>query len=220
MTVRVLIVDDQEMIRVGLRTILDRQDGLEVAGEAGDGLEALKMLDRDPVDVVLMDIRMPGIDGVEATRRIRLALPAERVRILVLTTFEHDQTVLAALRAGANGYLSKAAGPAELVQAIQEVADGGGALSAKAAAALIEHVADQPAVIVDDELAARFQALTPRERDIVIAVAQGIDNEAIATALFISAFTVKTHANRAMNKVGARDRAQLVAFAYRAGLTA
>ena len=215
---RILIVDDQEMIRVGLRTILEAQPHYEVVAALGDGLQAITFLEDHPVDVVLMDIRMPGIDGVEATRRIRQTHPAEQTRIVILTTFEQDETVIAALRSGANGFLGKSVGPAELVAGIDEVAAGGGALSAAATAALIGHVSEQPAVSVDKEIAMRFTALTPRERDVVLAVASGLDNNAIAAEMFVSPFTVKTHANRAMAKVGARDRAQLVAFAYQAGL--
>jgi DNA-binding NarL/FixJ family response regulator len=214
----ILIVDDQEMIRVGLKAILQTHPDFDVVGDVGDGLSAVRFLRDQPVDVILMDIRMPGVDGVEATRRIRQTHPAEQTRIIILTTFEQDETVLAALRAGANGFLSKAVGPTELVAGIDEVAAGGGALSAAAAAALIGHVSDQPAVTVDAAMATRFDALTPRERDVVVAIASGMDNSQIAAEMFVSPYTVKTHANRAMTKVGARDRAQLVAFAYRAGL--
>ncbi|ALE05748.1 LuxR family transcriptional regulator [Arthrobacter sp. ERGS1:01] len=217
--IRVLIVDDQEMIRVGLRAILAAQPNITVAGEAGDGLEAVRLLGELDVDVVLMDIRMPGVDGVEATRRIRQLFPAERVRIIVLTTFEHDETVFAALRAGANGFLSKGVGPAELAAGIEDVAAGGGALSATAAAALIGRVTDERQPEVDAVLADRFSALTPKEREVVLAIASGLSNQQIAEAMFLSPYTVKTHANRAMTKVMARDRAQLVAFAYRAGLS-
>jgi DNA-binding NarL/FixJ family response regulator len=214
----VLIVDDQEMIRVGLRAILDAQPDLEVVGEAGDGLQAVRLLADRAVDVVLMDIRMPGIDGVEATRRIRERWPSKTVKIVVLTTFDQDGSVLAALRAGANGFLSKGVGPADLAAGIQEVMAGGGALSAAAAAALIDHVHDQPAVAVNPELVKVFTRLTVREREIVVAVAVGRSNAEIAAELYVSPYTVKTHANRAMTKVGARDRAQLVAYAYQAGL--
>ena len=216
--IRVLIVDDQEMIRVGLRAILEAQPNITVAAEAGDGLEAVRLLGELDVDVVLMDIRMPGVDGVEATRRIRQSIPAERVRIIILTTFDHDETVFAALRAGANGFLSKGVGPAELAAGIEEVAAGGGALSAAAAAALIGRVAEERQADVDPALADLFSALTPKERDVVIAIATGQSNQQIAETMFVSPYTVKTHANRAMTKVGARDRAQLVAYAYRAGL--
>ncbi|WIB15518.1 response regulator transcription factor [Curtobacterium sp. MCPF17_050] len=214
----ILLVDDQAMIRVGLRTILDSQDDLTVVGEAGDGFEALEALRTTPVDVVLLDIRMPGIDGVETTRRIRTTLTAEQTRIIILTTFEHDDIVVAALRAGANGFLGKTVGPSELVAGIREVVLGGGALSAAAQAAVISQVAAQPARTADPDVLARLDALTPRERDVVVAIAHGADNEEIGRTMFVSPFTVKTHANRAMAKLGARDRAQLVSLAYRAGL--
>jgi DNA-binding NarL/FixJ family response regulator len=165
-----------------------------------------------------MDIRMPGVDGVEATRRIRTFASADEVKILVLTTFDHDATVLAALEAGANGFLSKGVGPAALISAVNDVAVGGGALSSAAAASVIEHVADGSRRVIDSDLAELFRALTPRERDVVIAASAGKSNAEIATEMFVSPYTVKTHANRAMTKVGARDRAQLIAFAYRSGL--
>lgn len=215
---RVLLVDDQAMIRVGLRTILDASPGFDVVGDVGDGLAALAFLAAEPVDLVLMDIRMPGIDGVETTRRIRETIPAEQTRIVVLTTFEQDATVLSALRAGANGFLGKGVGPTALVDGLSEVLAGGGTLSAAASAALIGHVATTPESTVDEATARRFDALTSRERDVVIAIAAGKDNDAIAAEFFVSPFTVKTHASRAMIKVGARDRAQLVALAYQAGL--
>ncbi|WP_236778985.1 response regulator transcription factor [Agromyces seonyuensis] len=212
-----MLVDDQEMIRTGLRTILDATDDLEVVAEAADGIEAIQRLDPAAVDVVLMDLRMPGIDGVETTRRIRARHSPDAIRILVLTTFEEDHNVLAALRAGANGFLSKGVGPAELATGIREVAEGGGALSAAAAAVLIDNVAEERAPVVDAGMVDRFEALTARERDVVRAIVTGLDNAQIAAQLFVSPYTVKTHANRAMAKVGARDRAQLVVFAVRAG---
>jgi DNA-binding NarL/FixJ family response regulator len=216
--IRVMIVDDQEMIRVGLRTMLEAHPDVEVAAEAGDGLLALRLLETTPVDVVLMDIRMPGIDGVETTRRIRRAHPAEEVRIVVLTTFDHDENVFAALRAGANGFLGKGVGPAELATGILEVAAGGGALTPAATAALIDHVARDAGARPEPAIARLFETLTPREREIVAAVVSGLDNAGIAALLSVSPFTVKTHANRAMTKVGARDRAQLVSLAFRAGI--
>lgn len=216
--INVMLVDDQEMIRAGLRSILGTQDELDVVCEASDGMDVARLVAENAVDVVLMDLRMPGIDGVEATRRIRAEHPAEKVRVIVLTTFDEEKNVLAALRAGANGFLSKGVGPAELAESIREVAAGGGALSAAAAAALIENVAEERTPVVDDSMVDRFSALTPRERDVVTAIASGLDNAQIAAQMFVSPFTVKTHANRAMAKVGARDRAQLVTFAYRAGL--
>jgi DNA-binding NarL/FixJ family response regulator len=217
--IRVMLVDDQEMIRTGLRSIIGAHPELEVVAEAGDGLAVLRQLDDAQPDVVLMDLRMPGIDGVEATRRIRLTRPAEQLRILVLTTFDQDENVLQALRAGADGFLSKGAGPTELTDAILAVAAGDRALSPSAVSAVVEHVVQQRAVDVDPALAARFAQLTPREREVVGAIASGLDNAEIAERFFLSPFTVKTHANRAMTKVGARDRGQLVAMAVRAGIT-
>ena len=216
--IKVMLVDDQEMIRVGLRTILDASPNIDVVADAPDGFTALKLLDTTPVDVVLMDLRMPGIDGVEVTRRIRSRFAAEQVRIIVLTTFDQDENVIAALRAGANGFLSKGVGPSELAAGIAEVADGGGALSAKAAAALISRVTAQTEAPIDQALAARFEYLTDREREIVVAAAQGLDNDAIAKRLFISQLTVKTHINRAMMKLDVHDRAALIALAYKAGI--
>ena len=216
--VRLLIADEQEMIRAGLRAILAAQPNIDVVADVSDGFQALDLVDQEPVDVVLMDIRMPGIDGVETTRRMRAKFTAEQLRVIVLTTFDNDANVIAALRAGANGFLSKGVGPADLAAGIHEVAGGGGALSAAASAALIGHVVEDKRPPIDDEMVERFTALTPRERDVVIAVASGLDNAQIATQMFLSPFTVKTHANRAMMKLGARDRAQLVTFAYRAGL--
>ena len=217
--IRVMLVDDQEMIRTGLRSIIGAHPELEVVAEAGDGLAVLRQLDDAQPDVVLMDLRMPGIDGVEATRRIRLTRPAEQLRILVLTTFDQDVNVLQALRAGADGFLSKGAGPTELTDAILAVAAGDRALSPSAVSAVVQHVVQQRAVDVDPALAARFAQLTPREREVVGAIASGLDNAEIAERFFLSPFTVKTHANRAMTKVGARDRGQLVAMAVRAGIT-
>ena len=216
--IKVMLVDDQEMIRVGLRTILEASGAIEVCADAPDGYAALKLLASTPADVVLMDLRMPGIDGVETTRRIRARFSPQQVRIIVLTTFDQDENVIAALRAGANGFLSKGVGPAELVAGITEVADGGGALSAKAAAALIDHVSAETEVPVDQSVVARFEYLTDREREIVKAAADGLDNDAIAKRLFISQLTVKTHINRAMTKLDVHDRAALLALAYKAGI--
>jgi DNA-binding NarL/FixJ family response regulator len=216
--IRVMLVDDQEMIRAGLRSIIGAHPELEVVAEAADGLAVLRDLETVEVDVVLMDIRMPGIDGVEATRRIRLTHPPEELRILVLTTFDQDENVLRALRAGADGFLSKGAGPAELTGAVLQVASGDRALSPGAVSAVVDHVVAQRAVTADPAVAARFTALTPREREVVGAIVSGLDNAQIAEQFFLSPFTVKTHANRAMAKVGARDRAQLVALAVRAGI--
>ncbi|GAB6903107.1 response regulator transcription factor [Kineosporia succinea] len=215
---RILIVDDQDEVRAGIRALLALDPALVVVGDLSDGLQVVPFLREHPVDLVLMDIRMPGIDGVEATRRIRAGHAGEQVRIIVLTTFDQDENVLAALRAGADGFLSKTVSPGELVAGIAEVVNGGGALSARAAAALIGHMAHNPPPAIDRELLDRFAVLTPREREMSILVARGLSNDEIAAQMFVSPFTVKTHVVRAMTKIGARDRAQLVSFAFRAGL--
>ena len=214
----VAIVDDQEMIRTGLRTIVEAHPELTVVDEGADGFAALRLVEAGGVDVLLLDLRMPGMDGVEVIRRLRRDHPADRPRILVLTTFDQDENVLTALKAGADGFLGKGAGPAELTAGIVQVAAGGHALSTGAVGALVGHVVEDRSVPDDPAMAARFAELTPREREVVHAVVAGMDNAAIAAMLFLSPFTVKTHANRAMTKVGARDRAQLVSFAVRAGM--
>ncbi|MDR1430563.1 MAG: response regulator transcription factor [Propionibacteriaceae bacterium] len=214
----VMLVDDQEMIRVGLRTNIDAHPGMAVVAEAGDGIAAVRALETLVPDVVLMDLRMPGIDGIEAIRRIRRNHPASQVRIMVLTTFDQDENVLAAIKAGANGFLSKGVGPADLAAAITEVCDGGGALSANAARAVIGHVADDNSIPVDPAAAKLLEFLTPRERDLLTEAVRGLDNRQIAQAHHISPLTVKTHINRAMMKLGVSDRAALIALSYRAGL--
>lgn len=216
--IRVMIVDDQEMIRAGLATIIGAHPDLVVAAQAADGFDALNQLKTAGVDVALMDLRMPGIDGVETIKRIRATRSPESLRILVLTTFDRDENVVNALRNGADGFLSKGASPGELTDAIVRVAGGGRALSPTAVNAVVEHVAEQKQVPADPQAQVRFAALTPREREIVQAIVSGADNAEIARALFLSPFTVKTHANRAMMKVGARDRGQLVSLAVRAGI--
>lgn len=217
MTIRVAIIDDQEMIRLGLRAILETQDDIEVVGEAADGLAGVQLADELACDVLLMDIRMPGIDGVEAIRRIRRKHSPEALRIIILTTYGHDENVLNGLRVGANGFLGKGIGPDELADGIREVAAGGGALSAAAAAAVIAHVSEQRDVVPDPQIKRRFDELTAREKEMVQAAVDGLDNAQIAEQFFLSPLTVKTHVNRAMSKVGARDRAQLVTLAFHAG---
>jgi DNA-binding NarL/FixJ family response regulator len=216
--IKVAIIDDQEMIRVGLGAVLSSFDDIAIVGVAADGIDALRVIDEVTPDVALMDIRMPGIDGVEATRRLRQTHSPQTLRILILTTFDNDRNVFAALQAGANGFLNKALSPDELVRGIREVHEGGGALSTAAAATLIAHASQVPPRAPDPDLADRFASLTAREREILEAVLRGERNEDIADHLFLSPYTVKTHVNRAMVKVGARDRAQLVVFAHRAGI--
>jgi DNA-binding NarL/FixJ family response regulator len=215
---RILIVDDQDDMRAGIRAMLQHDPSLVVVGDLSDALQVPGFLQDHQVDLILMDIRMPGIDGIEATRRIRKNYSAQEIRVIVLTTFDHDDIVLAALRAGANGFLSKIVTPAELIAGITEVVGGGGALSAAATSTLIGHLSHGPPPAIDKELLLRFGALTPRERNVVILVASGLSNQEIAAQMSVSPFTVKTHAVRAMTKVSARDRAQLVTFTFRAGL--
>ncbi|GAA3147031.1 response regulator transcription factor [Planomonospora alba] len=217
--VTVLLVDDQAMIRAGLVGILAGAAKVRVVAEAADGAEGVRLARRLRPDAVLMDLRMPVLDGVEATRRIRAEPELAGTRVLVLTTFDEDRDVMAALRAGADGFLSKGAEPEELLSALISVADGDVALSRKAARALVRRVSTEPALPAPDAvLLDRIAQLTARERDIVVAVALGKDNRAIAADLSISPFTVKTHLNRAMAKLDARDRAQIVVLVYRAGL--
>lgn len=219
MTFKVMLVDDQELIRAGLRTIINAHPRLAVTAEVSDGLAGLRMLRETPVDVVLMDLRMPGVDGVETTRRIRSEHGSRSPRILVLTTFDQDDNVMLALRAGADGFFSKGVGPTELTEGIVRVAEGGRVLSETAVDAVVGHVAEGSPKLVDPEAAAVFKYLTPRELEVVSQVVRGLDNSQIAEKLFLSPFTVKTHVNRAMTKVGARDRAHLVSLAVRAGMT-
>ena len=217
--VTVLLVDDQAMIRMGLIGILAGAPDIEVVGEAPDGAEGIRLVQRLRPDVVLMDLRMPVLDGVAATRRIRAEPELAATRVLVLTTFDGDRDVVAALQAGADGFLSKGAEPEELVAAVTAVAAGDVALSQTAARALVERVSTEPALPAPDAaLLERIAQLTPREHAIVVAAARGHDNDAIAAELLISPFTVKTHLNRAMAKLEARNRAQVVVLAFRAGL--
>jgi len=216
-TIRVLLADDQSLLRATFRLLLDAADGIEVVGEAATGAEALESTRADRADVVLMDIRMPDMDGIEATRLITADESLAGVRILVLTTFETDDLVVAALRAGASGYLGKGVEPATLLAAIRTVAAGESLLSPAATTALIQRFLGQPAARTD-ALLPIVSDLTAREREITTLVATGLSNEEIADRLFISPSTAKTHVNRAMMKVGARDRAQLVVFAYENGL--
>ncbi len=219
MTVRVVLADDQALLRATFRLLLDSEPDLEVVAEAGTGAGAVTAARDTRADVVLMDIRMPDMDGIEATRRITGDEALAGVKILILTTYETDDLVVAALRAGASGYLGKGTEPALLLDAIRTVAAGESLLSPAATTALIGRFltrADPP----PGRLTAGLSELTAREREIATLVGTGLSNEEIAGRLFISPATAKTHVNRAMMKVGARDRAQLVVFAYEAGLVA
>jgi DNA-binding NarL/FixJ family response regulator len=215
--IRVLIVDDQDLIRFGLRTLLENEDGLAYAGEAADGLAAVAEATRTKPDVVLMDIRMPGIDGIEATRRIVASPELDDTRIIVLTTFELDEYVFDALRHGASGFLLKDTKPDELVAAIKLVAAGGALLSPSVTRRVISEFAAGPSRAVKPH--PQLGTLTQRELEIVGLVGQGLTNDEIAGQLVVSPATARTHVSRAMIKLGARDRAQLVVFAYQSGLT-
>ena len=217
MTIRVVLADDQALLRGTFRLLLDSEPDMEVVAEAGTGAEAIARARDTQADLVLMDIRMPNMDGIEATRRITGDEALARVKILVLTTYETDDLVVAALRAGASGYLGKGTEPAVLLDAIRTVALGESLLSPAATTALIGRFLTRPDP-PQGRLAAGLSELTAREREITTLVGVGLSNEEIADKLFISPATAKTHVNRAMMKVGARDRAQLVVFAYETGL--
>lgn len=212
----VLIVDDQELVRLGLRVLLEETVGLTRAGEAADGLAAVQEAIRARPDVVLMDIRMPGIDGLEATRRIVAHPDLAHTRVIVLTTFELDEYVFEALRHGASGFLLKNTPPADLVEAIRTVADGGALLAPTVTRTLIREFARQAPRRATPH--PRLELLTEREREVVALAAEGLNNQEIAERLVVSPATARTHVSRAMIKLGARDRAQLVVFAYQSGL--
>lgn len=210
--VRVVLADDQSLIRAGLRGVLESEPGFTVVGEAADGAAAVRAARAADVDVVLMDPRLPGMDGIEVTRQLT-ADPG--VAVLVLTTFETDEDVLRALAAGARGYLGKDTDPEDLLVAIRVVARGGTLLSPRAARALIARAITP--VALDPRAAGALATLTTREREIGGLAARGLTNDEIAGQLRISPFTVKTHINRAMTKLGARDRAALVIALYAGG---
>lgn len=217
MTVKVLIVDDQALVRGGFRVLVDSAPDLEVVGEASDGAEAIALARELEPDVILMDIRMPGMDGLEATRLLLSERAAsDAPRVLVLTTFDADEYVYEALRSGASGFLLKDTEPVQLLDAVRIVAKGDALLAPSVTRRLIREFASRPEVrkAHPDELS----ALTERELEVMSLVAQGLSNDEIAGKLFISPTTAKTHVSRVMMKLGARDRAQLVVTAYETGL--
>jgi DNA-binding NarL/FixJ family response regulator len=216
--ISVLLADDQPLLRRGFRMILEAEDGVTVAGEAGDGAEAVELAGRVRPDVVLMDIRMPGTDGIEATRRITAAEPG--VRVLVLTTFDLDEYAFGALQAGASGFLLKDVRPHELVAAVRTVASGDAVVSPRVTRRLLEEYAQQLPVADAHPLERypQLASLTEREREVLEVVAQGLSNTEIATSLFVSETTVKSHVGRILAKLGLRDRVQIVVLAYESGL--
>lgn len=214
--VRAVVVDDQAMIRAGFSALLSAQDGIEVVGQAADGEEAVRVVAHERPDVVLMDVRMPVLDGLEATRRIVAAGLDPAPRVLVLTTFDVDDYVFSALQAGASGFLLKDATPEALVDAVRAVAAGDSLLSPVITRRLIEHfvstrqrAAHAPAAVAD---------LTPREREVLVCIARGLSNSEIAAELFIAEQTTKTHVSRILTKLGLRDRVQAVVLGYEIGL--
>jgi DNA-binding NarL/FixJ family response regulator len=215
---RVLLADDQALVRAGFRALLSVQPDIEVAGEAADGVEAVELVRRRQPDVVLMDVRMPRMDGLEATRRITSDAALAGTRVIVLTTFELDEYVFGALRAGASGFLLKDIDPPDLLTAVRVVSGGEALLAPRLTRRLIEAFVEQdraaPAVAEGDEL----QELTPREREVLTLVGRGLSNAEIADELVLSPLTAKTHVARLFSKLDARDRAQLVITAYENGL--
>ena len=214
--IRVLLADDQALVRAGFKALLDAQDDIEVVGEAADGADAVRLAEQLGPDVVLMDIRMPELDGIEATRRISEDSQLEHVRVVMLTTFDLDEHVFEALSSGASGFLVKDTEPVELLRAVRVVAGGEALLTPSVTRRLIAEFASQRPR--SGPAKAGLEELTDREREVVGLVALGLSNEEIAETLVISPATAKTHVSRSMLKVGARDRAQLVVLAYQSGL--
>jgi len=220
MTIRVVIADDQPLLRTGFKALIAAAPDLEAVGESGDGREAVRLAKAARADVVLMDIRMPVLDGLAATRLITSDPDLAGVKVLILTTFEIDEYVFEALRAGASGFLGKGADAEDLIGAIRTVSRGDALLSPAATRSLISRFLTTPGPPppMDEPAHRALQSLTEREREITALVAEGLSNDDIATRLVLSPATVKTHVNHAMAKAAARDRAQLVVFAHRTGL--
>ena len=219
-TIRVALVDDQQLVRAGFSMVIGSQPDMEVVLEAGDGAQAVRLLSSFDVDVVLMDVRMPGLDGIAATAEIlEAARPAGRPapRIVILTTFDLDEYVFAAIRAGASGFLLKDAQPEDMLAAIRTVHAGDAVIAPSSTRRLIEHVAG---VLPDGEKTppSVLEHLTEREREVLVLIARGFTNSEIATELFVAEATVKTHVGRILSKLGARDRVQIVVMAYETGL--
>jgi DNA-binding NarL/FixJ family response regulator len=211
---RVLIVDDDHLVRAGLAELLAGEPEIDVVGQASTGREAVERAHRLDPDVVLMDVRMPDLDGIAATRELTKVAP--RARVLILTTFEQDDYVFGALRAGASGFLLKRTRPEELVAAVHTVAAGDSLLSPSVTRRVIDRMAQQPAPELEDQ--ARLEELTPREREVLTLVARGLSNREIASELVVEESTIRSHIRRILSKLDLRDRIQIVIFAYESGL--
>jgi DNA-binding NarL/FixJ family response regulator len=220
--IRVVLVDDQQLVRAGFRMVIDSQPDLTVVGEAGDGAAAVELLRRTPADVVLMDVRMPGTDGIAATEQVTSS--PEPPRVVVLTTFDLDEYVVAAIGAGASGFLLKDAPPEEMLAAVRTVHAGDSVIAASSTRRLLQHVAPMLRGAANGTPApgdpGALAELTPREKEVLVLMAYGASNTEIAGQLFVSEATVKTHVGRVLAKTGSRDRVQAVVLAYRTGLVA
>jgi DNA-binding NarL/FixJ family response regulator len=224
-TVRVVLADDQALLRKGFRMILEAEDGIEIVGEAADGSDAVRLVELYRPDVVLMDVRMPVLDGIEATRAITTSDAGQETRVLILTTFDLDEYAFSALRAGASGFLLKDVPPAELVAAIRTVARGDAVVSPRVTRRLLEEYSDKlpdlsagGGTLSSGDAHPALAQLTDREREVLLAVADGLSNAEIAERLYVSEATVKSHVGRLLAKLGLRDRVQAVVFAFQSGL--
>ena len=215
MSVRVLIVDDDDLMRAGLKAVLSSDDAIEIVGEAGNGRSAIEEARAQRPDVVLMDVRMPDLDGISATREVLAVSP--EIKIAILTTFEQDDYIFGALNAGASGFLLKRTKPEELIAAIHTLAAGDSLLSPSVTRRVIERMAHQP--VATSSATQKLDVLTPREREVLELIARGLSNGEIASAFVIEESTVKTHVKRILMKLHLRDRVQAVIFAYESGLT-
>jgi DNA-binding NarL/FixJ family response regulator len=216
--ISVLLADDQALVRAGFRALLNAEPDIEVVAEAADGVEAVRLAQQTRPDVVLMDIRMPGVDGLEATRRIAADPALSGTKVVILTTFELDEYVFEALRTGASGFLVKDTEPVELLRGVRAVAAGDALLSPSVTRRVIGEFATPGGRVHAGVPPTELAQLTDREREVMVLVGEGLSNDEIASRLVISPATAKTHVSRAMIKLGARDRAQLVVYAYEAGL--
>jgi DNA-binding NarL/FixJ family response regulator len=216
--IRVLVVDDQDLVRAGFRMILDAEEDLDIVGEAADGRRAVELAEHLRPDIVLMDIRMPELDGVEATRRLAGPSVDTPLKVLVLTTFDLDEYVVSALRAGASGFLLKDVTPEDLVRAVRTVADGDAIVAPSVTRRLLDRYAHTFVVDPSSETPPELASLTERELEVLRLMSRGMSNQEIAETLFVAETTVKTHVGRVLMKLGVRDRVQAVVYAYEQGV--